>query len=371
MDKRLGFSSKQSLFLNLLFKATSQDSSLPRTRAFIRRIIQICVTCQVPFICACLFMIGRLMKEKPGLKTMIKFIADDEEETFVDVPDEITDTVAIISEKSQEVNFNETQYDPRKRDPLFANADSSCLWELMPFVNHFHPTISLYARCLLSDSLIEIPENSANYDPLTNHTLSKFLDRFVYKNPKKIQSEYKGSSLMQPRIQQEQEQPLNSLDWSNRNETNVPVEEIFFMKYFQSNPKKSKKPEKPLNEDEIWEALQDQSDHSDEEDDGDVDLDDEFDDDLNFYKDAEENEDLSEMDSDHDSNSIAESVTLELEVSDPDDAINNQETPRKRRKKGSLASKAKSLGYKGSFFSNAASDFAPIEDFEFALNASK
>jgi len=222
MDKRLGFSSKQSLFLNLLFKATSKDSNLARTRAFIRRMIQVCATCQVPFTCACLFMIGRIMADIPGLKTMINFIPNDEEEKFEDVSED----VSVPSVSPQHI---ESKYDPRKREPSFANADSSHLWELMAFVNHFHPTVSLYARSLLADSQIEMPENSNNYDPLTNHTLSKFLDRFVYKNPKKIQNEYKGSSLMQPRIQQEQEQPLNLLDWSKRNENNVPVDEVSFI----------------------------------------------------------------------------------------------------------------------------------------------
>jgi ribosome biogenesis protein MAK21 len=173
-------------------------------------------------------MIGRMMKEKPGLKTMINFIANDEEETFADVPEE-EDSEAVTSSSKEPQKTFESKYDPRKRDPSFANADSTHLWELMPFVNHFHPTVSLYARSLLKDAQIEMPANASNYDPLTNHTLSKFLDRFVYKNPKKMQNEYKGSSLMQPRIQQSQEQPLNLLDWSKKNEMNVPVEEVSFI----------------------------------------------------------------------------------------------------------------------------------------------
>jgi ribosome biogenesis protein MAK21 len=56
--------------------------------------------------------------------------------------------------------------------------------------------VQLYAATLLKAESIEPPANATNYDPLQNHTLGRFLDRFVYKNPKNMQS--KGSSLMQP-----------------------------------------------------------------------------------------------------------------------------------------------------------------------------
>jgi ribosome biogenesis protein MAK21 len=66
-------------------------------------------------------------------------------------------------------------------------------------VNHFHPTVSLYAKTLLSCAPIIPPKTATAYDPLQNHTLARFLDRFVYKNPKKVDTVYKGSSIMQPR----------------------------------------------------------------------------------------------------------------------------------------------------------------------------
>lgn len=60
---------------------------------------------------------------------------DDEEENFKDVPEingDIVesgkvDTVKVKVEKSVE----EEGYDGKKRDPLFAKADQSCLWELV------------------------------------------------------------------------------------------------------------------------------------------------------------------------------------------------------------------------------------------------
>ena len=140
------------------------------------------------------------------------------------------------------------------------------------------------------------------------------------------------------------------------------------MKYFQINPKKNKEPSKPLDENDIWKALEDQSENSDQ-----IDVDEE---DLNFYDEAEDlEESLENSDNeslDKDSEADPETIDYEMELSGSDEeTIEKQEKPTKRRKTESLAKKAKTLGYKGSFFNDATSEFAPMEDFEelFALSS--
>lgn len=82
-------------------------------------------------------------------------------------------------------------YDGRKREPQYANADASCLWDLIPLTTHFHPSVSLQAQQLLmSQPITGSPDISLN-------TLVSFLDRFVYRNPKKT-VQPKGASIMQP-----------------------------------------------------------------------------------------------------------------------------------------------------------------------------
>jgi len=76
-----------------------------------------------------------------------------------------------------------------------------CLTQTL-LLHHYHPTISLHARQLLSSQPV-----TASAD-LSLNTLSHFLDRFVYKNPKKAKSgvnsanvgagKGKGTSAMQP-----------------------------------------------------------------------------------------------------------------------------------------------------------------------------
>ena len=104
-----------------------------------------------------------------------------------------------------------------------------------PLLNHFHPAISLLARQLLSgEPLTSSPD-------LSLHTLTHFLDRFVYKNPKKTRP--KGDSAMQPAAAAEgegvrklkgdlQETPVNEEGWWKRSRESVPVDQLFFHKYF-------------------------------------------------------------------------------------------------------------------------------------------
>ena len=142
----------------------------------------------------------------------------------------------------------ELLYDPRKREPEFAHASSSPLWELLPLLSHYHPTVSLHARQLLSSQpLTSTPDLALN-------TLSHFLDRFVYKNPKKQSSKQKGSSAMQPAagdaisgggvrlIKGEVGDSLglgsgggvtvNDEKWWKRRVEDVPIDQVFFHKYF-------------------------------------------------------------------------------------------------------------------------------------------
>lgn len=61
----------------------------------------------------------------------------------------------------------------------------------LPFVDHFHPSVSLQASQIL---MSQPPTGSAD---ISLNTLVSFLDRFVYRNPKK-QVQPKGASVMQP-----------------------------------------------------------------------------------------------------------------------------------------------------------------------------
>lgn len=135
LDKRLLTASKQSLFLNLIYKSLKQDSSINRLRAFVKRMLQICGYLGIPFVCASLFLIGELARNQPGLWSMITVGEDGAEEVFIDAidPDEVVHADVDLEEIEPVKNAGTigTGYDGLKRDPLFCNAGVTCLWELV------------------------------------------------------------------------------------------------------------------------------------------------------------------------------------------------------------------------------------------------
>lgn len=127
------------MFLNLLYRSLKSDSSVSRNRAFVKRIVQVCSFVGTPFVCASLFLIGRIAEEKPGIWSLVDMPEDDgEEERFKDIlEDEEKDEKLDEEEKNEKPdekkieNSKRNVYDGLKREPLFSNADQSCLWELV------------------------------------------------------------------------------------------------------------------------------------------------------------------------------------------------------------------------------------------------
>lgn len=60
LDPRLITTSKQAMYLNLLFKAIRADADLERVKAFVKRMIQIAGYHQPPFICGIFFILSQV-----------------------------------------------------------------------------------------------------------------------------------------------------------------------------------------------------------------------------------------------------------------------------------------------------------------------
>ncbi|ORY08287.1 CBF-domain-containing protein [Basidiobolus meristosporus CBS 931.73] len=288
LDPRLANSSKQAMYLNLIFKSLKADVSLPRVMGFVKRIVQICGHHQPPFICGALFLVSELIQSNQGIRALIfqpendddeehfedVKDSDDEEEHFEDVKEGEDGDVASKAEQTPRVS-----YDGRKRDPRFTSAEKSCLWELVPFADHFHPTVAMFANQLLKGDRIHTQPQ------LHLHTIMHFLDRFVYRNPKKKSSTLRGASIHQPmdynttggvvwkRGAGISDVTVNSEAFWRKKAAEVPVDEVFFHKFFSersrmqdtiNNKKKKRKHDddsdegEPLgdsDEDEIWQAM--------------------------------------------------------------------------------------------------------------------
>jgi len=86
-------------------------------------------------------------------------------------------------------------------------------------------------------------------DPLQDFTLMRFLDRFVYKNPKKKERDH-GGSLMQPKTSSSRlgEEPVNTKAFLERKEEDVREDELFFHRYFRQKAEKEKQRKRKSSE---------------------------------------------------------------------------------------------------------------------------
>jgi ribosome biogenesis protein MAK21 len=313
LDPRLITSSKHALYLNLLYRALRSDLNVKRVKAFAKRLLQVVTLHQPPFICGVLYLLRELETTFPGLKSLLRDAEenDADEEVFYDVPETRVDPTP------QELhngihNDRAMSYDGRKRDPEHSNADKSCLWELVsifrcglflsptndhikvPFLAHFHPSVSLFATRLVSD------EKMPPKPDMASHALSNFLDRFVYRNAKAAAGGTRGSSIMQPLSGGESrgillsskatsytQNPVNTEAFWHKKAEDVAVDEVFFHKYFNQIGKakhalgnknaRSKvtggsDDEDDENEDEIWQALVDSRPEVESDDDSDLEM---------------------------------------------------------------------------------------------------
>ena len=72
LDPGLGSCSRQSMFLNLLYKSLKADVVLRRIKAFIKRLLQVSCQQNATFACGALFLVSEVMKAKPGLRLLLQ-----------------------------------------------------------------------------------------------------------------------------------------------------------------------------------------------------------------------------------------------------------------------------------------------------------
>lgn len=312
LDPRLLTSSKQALYLNLLFKALKSDTSLKRVKAFSKRLLQIVGMNQPSFACGALYLLREIEEVFRGLQAFIdEPDADesDEEENFRDIPEIASDNKLQFTNGNHKETDKGTRniksffaYDGRKRDPEYSNAERSCLWELVcqimyyilvgkslispnqtPLLLHFHPSVCLFASRLISH------EPMPPKPDLSLHTLVHFLDDFVKKNPKKtIQPSSEGDKEQKPLIKFRGESIMQPAAFASthlsraaaqayyqKEQDGIAPEEVFFHKYYsiigkgkeKGDKKKAQRQKKDKDgsedanddddEDEIWQAIVD------------------------------------------------------------------------------------------------------------------
>ncbi|EQC34133.1 hypothetical protein SDRG_08342 [Saprolegnia diclina VS20] len=336
LDPKLPTTSKHTMFLNVLFRAMKSDVSPARVNAMIKRLLQVAYTMAPAFACASLYLVSQVMAHNPRLRGMIDMAEasdvsvvatdatavtkatndddDEDEETASDdnatenVPEEddadlaaerdrsaallaamgLDGADAVAERQTTSQAGVATVYDAKKRNPLYAGADNACLWELQPFLQHYHPSVATFAKQLLEGQIVY------SGDPLTDFTLTTFFDKFVNKKPKAKDGPHQRGVAAPSAMAS-----MYSEEFQNQDEGNVEESDKFFYTFFKERlkrkPKKAKKEPKDgdASEDDEYEAFATQLAEGlmQDNDDEDVDMDD-----WSGPEDSEDDEDAEDAD---------------------------------------------------------------------------
>lgn len=267
LDPGLSSSSRQSMFLNLLYKSVKADIVLRRVKAFMKRLLQVSAEQSPSFTCGALFLVSEVIRSRPALRTLLQG-QDGDEETFRDLPEEDDGEERGKGEEDEEERFVDADktegvkpephraaaswvhhqnreggksvqsYDALHRNPLFCGADHSSLWELHTLAAHFHPSVSLFAKTILQGHSVQY-----SGDPLQDFTLMRFLDRFVFRNPKQLKGKQHTDAVV---LQPKQKSPANFLpvnceEFLSKDESQIPVDEVFFHRFFKKRQQEKQK----------------------------------------------------------------------------------------------------------------------------------
>jgi ribosome biogenesis protein MAK21 len=147
-------------------------------------LLQITFSQNPPFICGSFILISELLKTKKNIFQFDHSLlysnqigaekeSDDEEERFFDVK---SDGESGEEEKEEPNKKNEkpnkaagswqhnknvifkkhVKYDFHERNPLYAGADKTLTYELLPFTRHYHPTVVVFANKLMNVVIFKI-----------------------------------------------------------------------------------------------------------------------------------------------------------------------------------------------------------------------
>ncbi|KAI4387338.1 hypothetical protein MLD38_005178 [Melastoma candidum] len=317
------YSSKAEMFIGLLLRAMKNDVNLKRVSAFVKRLLQVALQQPPQYACGYLFLLSELLKARPPLWHAMfqNELVDEELEHFEDVVDEsdLKGSEVFKEEKGFEVNeiddiaeggnssededdlpdpdtedegSNEDDdilikdipqeiqeqkpseektekftakpeqstlpggYNPRHREPLYCNANRASWWELTVLASHVHPSVATMAKTLLSGANIVY-----NGNPLSDLSLTSFLDKFMEKKPKT--TTWHGGSEIEPAKKMDTSHQLIGPEILSLAETDVPAEDLVFHKFYMNKLNSSKKPKKKKKkgaEDEGAEELFDMDD---------------------------------------------------------------------------------------------------------------
>lgn len=373
------FSSAHRQQAYLLFnQSLPSDVSVSRSLAICRRFLQVGANAEPAVAVAALAVLRQLFSaHPPELKPLLSTVEsslvppaegddEDDEEHFVDdalpgvVPSRPAKGQSITKGAAKSDHEQQYRYEPLAREPRFARARHTPMWELFALSNHVHPFVAHGAVKLLESK----PFSDVGSNPFEIFSCSELLEQFTYASRGHRDRHASGKKEQAtPSILV----PFNSERFSQRK--NVQPHERFFQQYFrdvtvQQTQKKKADRKKQTEEDYDEEEAKDGI--AEEEEDK------FFDDFLQGQMPQDEEEDDEEdPDEDFAEDSEEEHEGQDAEDSGPDDAASQSSAEHSSKKTKRTADQAELPmrdRIKALKKQHAGSMFASVEDFEQLLD---
>lgn len=224
MDSSISTSSKKSFLLNLIYKSLKRDKTVARKVAIARRLLQVS-NLDEPFLaCASLYTISEANKNSEAKNDTASRKSEEAEQSEEKLP------------STNQSKPKSESYDVGVRNPLYSNADRENLWEFSLLSKNFHPSVNEFVSSLLVGG-----EVTYDGDPFNDFTRIKFLDKFVFKNPKKGVKASNKKFYMRNQVQLNQPQVYSS-EFRGQKESKVNADERFFFDYFKAQKTCSSQP---------------------------------------------------------------------------------------------------------------------------------
>jgi len=215
---------RNTAFLNLLYRSIKRDRSDLRSAAFLKRLVMCATHSSAPIAAGLLMLVSEVLQNRPSLTTMMNTVdvSEAEDADQASNSDDDNDNNAAMHRLGT--------FDGAKREPLYACSAQPSMWEASLLQHHFHPSVKAF-----SESMLHAPHKiTFAGDPTTDFTLTAFLNRFAFKNPKKSVSDKIKRQMPTP------EQPLNTAIFADKKYENVAPDKKFFHKFFGQRNKLAK-----------------------------------------------------------------------------------------------------------------------------------
>lgn len=213
-----------TMFFNLMYKSLKADKHSGRVQAIAKRMLATTLHCNSSAFAASIFVLNEVASSHEELRAYLE-----------DIPDEtLTDVVIDPSKREPRVAFAVYKDESDRAAPQKASS-----WELALASHHYHPSVAKFAST--------VGDITYSGNPLQDFSLTPFLDKFAYKNPKDIkrvaQQVKRGESVGERRSLRAEDigsrlsLPVNDPSFLKQSDT--AVQDQFFRTFFAERAKRA------------------------------------------------------------------------------------------------------------------------------------